>query len=170
MVEQDRGRMQIPSLLGHFLSRSVIQSWITRDGMRSLLAAAPRPELEQSLLRVAIPFMAAVWLFGDLLLTSDLGVGEWHGLYVALGFLAFALALTVHILATGDKHHRVTVARRFLGIVADNAVNTYFMLVMGEGGAVVVGVYLFVTFGNGFRFGRLYLHVSQALSLIGFGI
>jgi len=162
--------MQIPSLLGHFISRAVIQSWITRDGMRSLLAAAPRPELEQSLLRVAIPFMAAVWLFGDLLLTSDLGVGEWHGLYVALGFLAFALALTVHILATGDKHHRVTVARRFLGIVADNAVNTYFMLVMGEGGAVVVGVYLFVTFGNGFRFGRLYLHVSQALSLIGFGI
>ena len=44
------------------------------------------------------------------------------------------------------------------------------MLVMGEGGAVVVGVYLFITFGNGFRFGRLYLHVCQALSLIGFSV
>jgi hypothetical protein len=78
--------MQIPSLLGHFISRAVIQSWITRDGMRALLAAAPRPELEQSLLRVAIPFLAAMWLLGDLVLTSELGVGEWHGLYVALGF------------------------------------------------------------------------------------
>ena len=125
---------------------------------------------EQSLLRVAIPFLAALWLLGDLAFTADLTAGEWHGLYVALGFLTFALMVTVHILATGDKHPRLTIARRFLGIIADNAVNTYFMLVVGELGAVVVGVYLFVTFGNGFRFGRLYLHVSQTLSLIGFAI
>src|SRR5258706_7097549 len=162
--------MGIHNLLGHVITRPMIRKWITRDGLRSLMAAAPRPELEQSLLRVAIPFLAALWLLGDLVFTGDLEPGEWHGLYVALGFLSFALALTVHILATGDKYHRVTICRRFLGIIADNAVNTYFMLVMGEGGAVVVGVYLFVTFGNGFRFGRLYLHVSQALSLIGFSV
>ena len=162
--------MKVPKPVGQIISRPVIRNWITRDGLRALLAAAPRPELEQSLLRVAIPFLAALWLLGDLVFTGGLESGEWHGLAVALGFLTFALALTVHILATGDGNPRVTVARRFLGIVADNAVNTYFMLVMGEGGAVVVGVYLFVTFGNGFRFGRLYLHVSQALSLIGFSI
>ena len=162
--------MEIPNLFGQIISRLVIRKWITRDGLRALMAAAPRPELEQSLLRVAIPFLAALWLLGDLVFTGDLASGEWHGLAVALGFLTFALALTIHILATGDRKPRVTVARSFLGISADNAVNTYFMLVMGEGGAVVVGVYLFVTFGNGFRFGRLYLHVSQALSLIGFSI
>jgi len=162
--------MKFPSFIGQIISRPMMRNWITRDGLRGLIAAAPRPELEQSLLRVAIPFLAALWLLGDLTLTADLDAGEWHGLFVALGFLAFALVLTVHILATGDKHPRVTVARRFLGIIADNAVNTYFMLVVGELGAVVVGVYLFVTFGNGFRFGRLYLHVSQALSLIGFTV
>ena len=64
----------------------------------------------------------------------------------------------------------MTVARRFLGIIADNAVNTYFMLVMGEGARLSLASIFFVTFGNGFRFGRLYLHVSQALSLIGFSI
>lgn len=162
--------METPRFLGRFISRQAMRNWFTRDGMRSLIAAAPRPELEQSLLRVAIPFLAALWLLSDLVFTSDLAAGEWHGLYVALGFLAFAIALTVHILVTGDKHPRLTVARRFLGIISDNAVNTYFMLVIGEGGSVVVGVYLFVTFGNGFRFGRLYLHVSQALSLLGFGV
>jgi two-component system, sensor histidine kinase RpfC len=156
--------------LGQFASRPVIQNWITRDGLRSLAAAAPRPEFEQSLLRVAVPFLAALWLLGDLIFTGDLDPGEWHGLYVAFGFLVFATALTVHILATGDRNHRLTVARRFLGIVADNLVNTYFMLVVGERGALVICVYLFVTFGNGFRFGRLYLHVSQVLSLIGFGV
>ena len=30
------------------------------------------------------------------------------------------------------------------------------------------GIYLFVTFGNGFRFGQFYLKVSQTLSIIGF--
>ena len=34
---------------------------------------------------------------------------------------------------------------------------------MDEGGAFVLGVYLFVAFGNGFRFGRAWLHASQAL-------
>ncbi len=47
---------------------------------------------------------------------------------------------------------------------------TYFMAVSGELGAAVFAVYLFVTFGNGFRYGRRYLLVSQALSLVGFGI
>ena len=146
------------------------QRWFTPDGLKALFAAAPRPELEQSLLRVAIPALAALFLLAQLALAGSLASGASHGLYVALGFLVFAVGVTVHILATGDRDHKVTVARRFLGIVADNAANTYFMLVMGEDGAYVVGVYLFITFGNGFRFGRLYLRVCQALSLIGFSI
>ena len=162
--------MGVLNSLGQFASRPVIRKWITRDGFRALVAVAPRPELEQSLLRLAVPFVAAIWLLGDLFITGDLQPGEWQGLYVAFGFFSFALALTIHILVTGDGNHRVTVARRFLGIVADNAVNTYFMLVVGERGALVICVYLFVTFGNGFRFGRLYLHVSQVLSLVGFGV
>src|SRR5207302_16740 len=38
----------------------------------------------------------------------------------------------------------------------------------GEGGAVIVGVYLFITFGNGFRYGRFYLHTCQLMALVGF--
>ncbi|MEO8344435.1 MAG: ATP-binding protein [Betaproteobacteria bacterium] len=162
--------MSILRTIHRYLPESVRKRWFNLEVLRALVAAAPRPELEQSLLRVAIPALAAIWLLGDLLITRDLAPGEWHGLWVALGFLCFAVVITVHILTIGDRHHRITVARRFLGIVADNVVNTYFMLVMGEGGAVVVGVYLFVTFGNGFRFGRFYLHVCQGLSLVGFSV
>jgi two-component system sensor histidine kinase RpfC len=53
-------------------------------------------------------------------------------------------------------------------MVADNAVTTFCLMQMGEGGAVVIGVYLFITFGNGFRYGRRYLHVCQILGVIGF--
>ncbi|MBA3507442.1 MAG: response regulator [Betaproteobacteria bacterium] len=142
--------------------------WLKSAGFRQLFVSAPRPELEQALLRVAIPAFAALWLSCDLVLSGRLEHGEWLGLWIAVGFLAFAGALALHILFVGDRNPKLTIARRFIGIFADNAVNTYFMLVMGEGGAVVLGVYLFVTFGNGFRFGRTYLHISQALSLIGF--
>ena len=162
--------MEDPNTLLRFHFRPHgVRGGLTRDGLRILFAKAPRAELEQSLLRVSIPALAAVWLLVEMSYAGGLGPGQWRGLWVALGFLAFAVALIVHILATGDQRPRVTLARRFLGIFADNAVNTYFMLVMGEGGAVVVvGVYLFVTFGNGFRFGRLYLHLCQVLALIGF--
>jgi two-component system sensor histidine kinase RpfC len=35
---------------------------------------------------------------------------------------------------------------------------------------VIIGVYLFITFGNGFRYGRTYLHVCQIMSLLGFAM
>ena len=43
------------------------------------------------------------------------------------------------------------------------------MAMMGEAGAVMFGLYLFIIFGNGFRYGRTYLHVCQVMSLTGFG-
>jgi two-component system sensor histidine kinase RpfC len=137
---------------------------------RTLLKQAPRPELEQALIRAAVPTLAALWLIGQWTWNGALTGPAFHGLAIALGFLGFSVTITAHILAKGDANPRVTFARRLVGIVADNVVNTYFMLVMGEQGAVVVGIYLFVTFGNGFRYGRMYLHVSQALSLLGFGL
>jgi len=41
---------------------------------------------------------------------------------------------------------------------------------MGERGAFVLFVYLFITFGNGFRFGRLYLHACQLMGILGFSL
>jgi two-component system sensor histidine kinase RpfC len=54
-------------------------------------------------------------------------------------------------------------------MIVDNAATTYSMILMGEGGALIIGVYLFVALGNGFRFGRAYLHASQAMACLGFG-
>jgi two-component system sensor histidine kinase RpfC len=55
-------------------------------------------------------------------------------------------------------------------MVADNAVTSYCLIQTGEPGAVIIGVYLFITFGNGFRYGRRYLHACQILSLAGFAL
>ena len=75
-------------------------------------------------------------------MTSEIQV-----LAVSVGFFLFSVILSVQILANG----KTSVARRYLGMIADNAVTTYCLMNMGEGGAVVIGVYLFISFGNGFR-------------------
>ena len=133
---------------------------------RRLIQAAPKAELEQSILRVAIPAVAAVVLLCIWAWNGTLSDGQVRGLAIAIAFFVFAATITLHIVLRGEKTN--VRARRILGIVSDNAVNTYFMFVMDEGGAIVFGVYLFVTFGNGFRYGRFYLHLSQVFSVLGF--
>ena len=74
-----------------------------------------------------------------------------------IGFFLFSIGLTAQILTS----HSVSVARRFLGMVADNGVTSYCLIQTGEPGAVIIGVYLFIiTFGNGFRYGR---HISSCM-------
>jgi two-component system sensor histidine kinase RpfC len=66
-----------------------------------------------------------------------------------------------------SKDHVVRL--RYLGIVSDNTALTLGMAGAGEGGVALFGVYLWVTIGNGFRFGPRYLLASYWLTLIGFG-
>jgi two-component system sensor histidine kinase RpfC len=158
----------MPAFLAE-LRADLMTRWLTRAGWKTMLAAAPKPELEQVVLRIAVPLIATLWLCGDFALHGHLDSGKAHGLIFAVAFLAFAVGMLLLLLCTAQQG-RIVVVRRVIGMIADNAANSYFMFVVGEGGAIVFGVYLFVTFGNGFRYGRKYLHVSQALSLLGFGI
>jgi len=60
------------------------------------------------------------------------------------------------------------VTRRVLGMLADAGAITFGLFFMGSAGTVLVGAYLFIIFGNGFRYGRVYLHVSQFFCVVGF--
>ncbi len=85
-------------------------------------------------------------------------------LAVAVGFFVLACVLVSLVVVSSQA----STVRRYLAMVADNAVTSYCLIRMGEGGAVVLGVYLFVTFGNGFRFGRMSLHACQLMGIVGF--
>jgi two-component system sensor histidine kinase RpfC len=138
--------------------------WLSLDRYRALVATAHRPELEQSSLRVLIAGIVMVYLFWYASRDGAVSPSEGAVLQVSILFFAFSLALMLRVLMTA----RPSVPRRYLGMVADNAVTSFCLMQMGEGGAVVIGVYLFITFGNGFRYGRRYLHVCQAMGVIGF--
>lgn len=129
-----------------------------------MLSTAPRAELEQALLRVAIPAAVMIYIAIDEFIGQPLSPTEHEALWFAIAFFAFAVILAGCVL--NAKHGSAT--RRVFGIFADNAANTAFLLLSGEAGAFVFGIYLFVTFGNGFRYGRQYLRISQALSILGF--
>lgn len=105
-----------------------------------------------------------IYLFWYSLRDGVVTTSEFVVLEVAVLFFVFGLALMLRVLFTG----RPSIPRRYLGMLADNVVTTFCLMQMGEGGAVIIGVYLFITFGNGFRYGRRYLHVCQALGVAGF--
>src|SRR5882672_6972058 len=138
--------------------------WRILATYRERVALAHRPELEQTSLRVLIAGIVMVYLFWYSLRDDSVSSSEEDVLRVSILFFVFGLALMLRVLCTA----RPSVARRYLGMVADNAVTTFCLMQMGEGGAVVIGVYLFIIFGNGFRYGRRYLHICQGLGILGF--
>ncbi len=61
-----------------------------------------------------------------------------------------------------------SIFRRIAGICLDTICLSMFYGFMGEISAPWFGVYLWVIFGNGFRYGVNYLYLSSLLSIIGF--
>jgi len=141
--------------------------WTSREGIELLIARSDRVELEQAKLRVVIAGLVLLYIAWYV---SRSGGNSPQPLLdvlmVAVGFFWFWCLLFIRILSAGKP----SVPRRFLGMVVDNAVTTYCLIRMGEDGAALIGVYLFITFGNGFRYGRFYLHACQAMSLAGFAL
>src|SRR5258706_15725621 len=134
-------RNRFPSILS-----SQTQHWLSRDRLKAMLAAALRVELEAATLRVLIAGIILAYVSWYVLRDGTVSPEEYEVLAVTSGFFAFCVLLTLGILAAP----RVSAPRRFLGMAVDNAVITYCLIRMGEGGAVVLFVYLFITFGNGF--------------------
>ena len=145
-----------------------LRSWTTREGFRSLVEQTDRQELNQAKLRVGIGSAVLAYLAWYVVHDGQAPAPQSHTevLIVALTFFAFSCLLVLRVLVAGAP----SIRRRFLGMIVDNAVTTYCLIRLGEGGAVIIGVYLFITFGNGFRYGRLYLYVCQVLALGGFGL
>ena len=138
--------------------------WLSREHLKTVIAAAPRDDLEQTALRVGIVGVVLAYLCWHVMRNGVIDRSEIGVLAVTAGFLLFGIVLIVGVLASPHESE----LRRFIGMVGDNAVTTYFLTNMGEDGAVILFVYLFITFGNGFRFGRRYLEACWLMGIVGF--
>ena len=117
-------------------------------------------------IRVAVVGLIVAYLFYAARQDGTIAADESQALAWAIATLAFGLCLLAldrisgrQISYAARSRHDCRQCRNHVLPCAD-----------GEAGATIIGVYLFITFGNGFRYGRTYLHASQALSILGFGL
>src|SRR5437867_4568329 len=156
---------QNATILGGDLRQALTKLLARCGGLwQQISARADPPELEQAGIRLAFGLVVLVCFLVYINRDGQIDDIEQNVLLATLLYCAAGLAILIRVIWAG----KISVFRRYLGIVVDNAGITYFMAMMGEAGAVMFGLYLFIIFGNGFRFGRLEMHVCQILSFSGF--
>ena len=121
-------------------------------------------ELEQATTRLAIGSFFTLYLLITFAISKQITHAEIVGFYCLLVFEIAAAVLLIVI----SKSHGKSRTRRILGAWLDIIGNSTFLALAGDIGVVLIGVYLWVTFGNGFRFGKKYLFHAQAISILGF--
>jgi len=133
-------------------------------GQHARSARVRDPDIEQAWLRVAIGSVA--FSYASFLVLFE--GGFTNGLVasvVASGGVALVGAWMIHRLRRSKEH---VIALRYLAIVTDISVITIAMAGADEAGVPFVGLYLWVTVGNGFRFGPRFLLAAYWLSLVGY--
>lgn len=123
-------------------------------------AKARDQDLEQAKVRVVIgsvAFLYTVWLIAG----DPFDPGR-QAAFVAAGFVAGSGAWMIWWFR---RHATRPDAMRYFGICADLIPLTIGILGAGEHGVPVIWIYLWVTVGNGFRFGPRYLLFAYWLSL-----
>jgi len=120
-------------------------------------------EIGQAVVRAAV--CSVVFLYLSAVHLSSLLEGEISGWYIfAVSFLLGSIGIVVW--CTSDSESRPW--RRVLTNVADISAISILMITTGEPGTVLFGLYIWVSIGNGFRFGLRHLTISTGLSVIGF--
>jgi two-component system, sensor histidine kinase RpfC len=133
--------------------------------LRERLRNRPDTEHEQALVRVALGLGLGVYL----LVPHLLGEKTSGAMQSLLPFGAFVL-LSLGIIGSILVQPGVSPTRRVIGAVADSATASFFMIQMGVDGLLLYVVYLWIIFGNGFRYGRFYLLNTLVLSVVGFSL
>jgi two-component system sensor histidine kinase RpfC len=140
---------------------SVVQHLLT--SLRARLRGRVDSEHEQMLVRLAIAAVILIYLsaWG---VVEGFGPTIWIPMLIAIGGTLAAGALFAHIIYRPAP----SAPRRLIAMVLDAATLSAFLHLGGAHTAAWYPVYLWVTLGNGFRYGRRSLLISGSLSLAGF--
>ena len=120
-------------------------------------------ELEQAVIRIAVG-LAILCLITYSYLSNTLSDQEYVAFKIDFAFEFLSILLLLAIV----KNKFNPVIRRLAGAWLDIGAASIFMALTADIGVMLVAVYLWVIFGNGFRYGKKYLYHSQAISLLGF--
>ena len=131
---------------------------------RQRLGSRADSEHGQAILRIVLILVVVAYFFTDYFAARVTGDSLRAAKHLVITSTAFSFGILIAIFL----HPAVSIVRRILGMLHDVAAisaSIYF----GEGaGAAVAVLYLWITLGNGFRFGVRYLYVCAILSVAGF--
>ncbi|MPZ55501.1 MAG: response regulator [Rhizobiales bacterium] len=131
------------------------------------LRKRPDTEHEMTINRLVLSGLTLIYL----VVASGFGNASAAGMLDAAGPL-LALYWTCSFALFGHILYRpgVSVARRLIGMLIDFGIFSYCMHIGGEAMAPLYPIYLWVIFGNGFRFGLTYLAAAAACGVVSFTI
>ncbi|HEY5604033.1 MAG TPA: ATP-binding protein [Gammaproteobacteria bacterium] len=136
--------------------KSIIQA------LKFRLRNRPDSELEQAVIRLVLGGLVisyTLYSFHSTTQSIPLNIAVTSIAYMSVAVLLFAMIIWKPV---------VSPVRRLIGIAIDTGTCSYLLLQVGEFGAVFYAVYLWVIVGNGLRFGKTYLYIAMAASIIGF--
>ena len=125
----------------------------------------PGREIDQSILRLIIG-TAVIGYLGFRAMSGAITTHLATMLVLAITFEFYTLTNIVAVL----RSPKPVALRHSISIPIDAAAISYSMYVLGDSGAVLIPVYLWIIFGNGFRWGNRYLVASAVACLIGFTV
>ncbi len=120
----------------------------------------PDSELEQAVVRVAIVAILVAYAGAGYLTHPAAASDHLKAVSVALGYLALSCGYVAIIL----RSRGASPARRLIAMVTDFSVLSALMHFGGSWAALLYPIYLWVAFGNGFRYGNAYLAASAVTS------
>ncbi len=120
----------------------------------------PDSEAEQAIIRLVIIVLVLLYVTVSTVIDGRATSEKVRAFWIISGFLMLSLGILAHIAMTPG----ISVPRRMVGMAADLGGTFYVMYTGGEWTAPFYIILLWVTFGNGFRFGRRYLFAATLLS------
>lgn len=134
--------------------------------LRDRLAQRPDSEHAQAFIRLVIAIIGLLYvLFMNF--TGKLASTQHHIIFFLASYAVLAVAALFVVILSAPQ---ISPVRRLLGMICDLGGTSYFMHVMEGNGILFFPVYLWVTIGNGLRYGLRYLYLAMTISITGFMI
>ena len=147
------------------MSSHAISNWFGQ--LRQRLKLPRHNESEQAIFRIVICLVLGLLLAVGMLFEGPPARAVTRTAISMIGaYLLFGLVLLAWMRKA--KAQGPMPARRIFAMVLDYTAISGCLYVAGENGSVLLAIYLWVTLGNGFRYGKPYLYGGTVLSLTGF--
>lgn len=133
--------------------------------VRERLSGRSDSEHVQALVRIAIAILGLLYVFfvyANDKLTADQSHVPYLGLFIVSGSIGIFTLIVIW--------PHISPARRLMGMVFDYGMVSYFMYVMEDSGILFFPVYLWVTIGNGLRYGTRYLYTAMVMSIVSYAV